>query len=216
MSSSFENRIGNLLFPSSFPPAPHVSEPAGTRGTGPDGNEDGFSTEEWKGKMEERIRSLIRLEQGSGECSGCNSVGHPLTPGSLSDRSSFPPHSTPGSDSFSPTSTSTSTSLTTLSPEKELVLLKAQVKDIARVCRAVAKGDLQAKITVPVEGPIMGELKDVINGMVDQLKTFAEEVERVATEGQFQFGRVVDGLGTRERGGIDELIYVYVHGWLIR
>jgi len=71
-----------------------------------------------------------------------------------------------------------------LSPEKELELLRAQVRDIARVCRAVAMGDLENKITVPVEGPIMSELKEVINGMVDQLKRFAGEVERVATEGE--------------------------------
>ena len=45
-------------------------------------------------------------------------------------------------------------------------------------------GDLENKITVPVEGPIMSELKEVINGMVDQLKRFAGEVERVATEGE--------------------------------
>ncbi|KAG7567083.1 hypothetical protein FFLO_01209 [Filobasidium floriforme] len=69
-----------------------------------------------------------------------------------------------------------------LSPEKELELLRAQVRDIARVCRAVAMGNLENKITVPVEGPIMSELKEVINGMVDQLKSFAGEVERVATE----------------------------------
>lgn len=74
------------------------------------------------------------------------------------------------------------TRVTSMSAEKELELLKAQVRDIARVCRAVAMGDLENKITVPVEGPIMGELKEVINGMVDQLKSFAGEVERVATE----------------------------------
>jgi hypothetical protein len=81
-----------------------------------------------------------------------------------------------------------SNSSSPLSPEKELELLRAQVRDIARVCRAVAMGNLENKITVPVEGPIMSELKEVINGMVDQLKSFAGEVERVATEGELQRG----------------------------
>jgi hypothetical protein len=100
-----------------------------------------------------------------------------------------------------PTSTSNTIATTDgrdspLSPEKELELLRAQVRDIARVCRAVAMGDLENKITVPVEGPIMSELKEVINGMVDQLKRFAGEVERVATEGELG-GEIVrvDGLG---------------------
>ena len=63
-----------------------------------------------------------------------------------------------------------------MSAEKELELLKAQVQDIARVCKAVATGDLTQKIIVPVEGQAMTELKDIINSMVDRLKTFAVEV----------------------------------------
>jgi hypothetical protein len=46
-----------------------------------------------------------------------------------------------------------------MTAEKELELLKAQVSDIARVCKAVAAGDLTQKIIVPVEGHIMVELK---------------------------------------------------------
>ncbi|TYJ56384.1 hypothetical protein B9479_002932 [Cryptococcus floricola] len=69
-----------------------------------------------------------------------------------------------------------------LSAEKELALLKAQVQDIARVCKAVATGDLTQKIIVPVKGQAMTELKNIINAMVDRLQTFAVEVERVSLE----------------------------------
>ncbi|KAN0129460.1 hypothetical protein V8E53_012642, partial [Lactarius tabidus] len=60
--------------------------------------------------------------------------------------------------------------------------LKAQVQDVARVCNAVACGDLSQKITVPVQGVVMVQLKDVINGMVDKLGQFAREVTRVSQE----------------------------------
>jgi osomolarity two-component system, sensor histidine kinase NIK1 len=53
-----------------------------------------------------------------------------------------------------------------LSAVEELKLLKAQVQDVARVCNAVARGDLSQKITVPVQGVVMVQLKDVINTMV--------------------------------------------------
>ncbi|KAG8726851.1 hypothetical protein FRC11_014361, partial [Ceratobasidium sp. 423] len=56
-----------------------------------------------------------------------------------------------------------------MSAVEELKLLKAQVQDVARVCKAVAEGDLSQKITVPVQGPVMVQLKDVINTMVDKL-----------------------------------------------
>ena len=69
-----------------------------------------------------------------------------------------------------------------LSAEEELRLLKAQVQDIARVCKAVALGDLTQHITVPVQGPVMVELKDIINQMVDRLGNFASEVTRVSLE----------------------------------
>src|SRR5262245_48864541 len=59
--------------------------------------------------------------------------------------------------------------------------LTAQVRNIADVTTAVAKGDLSRKITVDVRGEIL-ELKDTINTMVDQLSTFASEVTRVARE----------------------------------
>lgn len=69
-----------------------------------------------------------------------------------------------------------------LSAQDELNLLKAQVQDIARVCKAVAFGDLSQHITVPVQGHVMVELKDIINQMVDRLSTFAAEVTRVSLE----------------------------------
>jgi HAMP domain-containing protein/signal transduction histidine kinase/DNA-binding response OmpR family regulator len=59
--------------------------------------------------------------------------------------------------------------------------LTGQVRNIAQVTTAVAKGDLSRKITVDVRGEIR-ELKDTINTMVDQLNSFASEVTRVARE----------------------------------
>src|SRR5205823_5509941 len=59
--------------------------------------------------------------------------------------------------------------------------LTGQVRNIADVTTAVAKGDLSRKITVDVKGEIL-ELKNTINTMVDQLNSFASEVSRVARE----------------------------------
>src|SRR6266481_6461215 len=59
--------------------------------------------------------------------------------------------------------------------------LTGQVRNIAEVTTAVAKGDLSKKITVDVKGEIL-ELKSTINTMVDQLNGFASEVSRVARE----------------------------------
>ena len=59
--------------------------------------------------------------------------------------------------------------------------LTAQVRNIAEVTTAVAKGDLSKKITVDVKGEIQ-ELKNTINTMVDQLNSFSSEVTRVALE----------------------------------
>ena len=59
--------------------------------------------------------------------------------------------------------------------------LTDQVRNIAQVTTAVARGDLSRKITVSVRGEIL-ELKDTINTMVDQLNAFASEVTRVARE----------------------------------
>jgi len=59
--------------------------------------------------------------------------------------------------------------------------LTAQVRNIADVATAIARGDLSRKITVDVKGEIL-ELKNTVNTMVDQLNAFAAEVTRVARE----------------------------------
>ena len=76
--------------------------------------------------------------------------------------------------------------------------LTGQVRNIAEVTTAVARGDLSKKITVDVKGEIL-ELKDTINVMVDQLNSFASEVTRVArevgTEGRLGGQAQVEGVG---------------------
>src|SRR3989442_1089143 len=59
--------------------------------------------------------------------------------------------------------------------------LTGQVRNIAEVSTAIASGDLSRKITVDVRGEIL-QLKETINTMVDQLRSFASEVTRVARE----------------------------------
>src|SRR5213078_3438816 len=59
--------------------------------------------------------------------------------------------------------------------------LTGQVRNIADVTTAIARGDLSRPITVDVKGEIL-ELKNTINTMVDQLRSFASEVTRVARE----------------------------------
>ncbi len=75
--------------------------------------------------------------------------------------------------------------------------LTSQVRNIAQVTTAVARGDLSRKITVNVSGEIL-ELKETINTMVDQLNAFAAEVTRVArevgTEGKLGGQAVVPGV----------------------
>ncbi|HJV82249.1 HAMP domain-containing protein, partial [Noviherbaspirillum sp.] len=76
--------------------------------------------------------------------------------------------------------------------------LTSQVRNIADVTTAVANGDLSKKITVDVRGEIL-QLKDTINTMVDQLRSFASEVTRVArevgTEGKLGGQAYVPGVG---------------------
>src|SRR6266567_4704890 len=76
--------------------------------------------------------------------------------------------------------------------------LTTQVRNIAQVTTAVAKGDLSQKITVEARGEV-AELKDTINTMVDQLNAFASEVTRVArevgTEGKLGGQADVRGVG---------------------
>jgi len=75
--------------------------------------------------------------------------------------------------------------------------LTAQVRNISEVTIAVASGDLSRKITVDVRGEIL-QLKEAINTMVDQLRSFASEVTRVArevgTEGRLGGQAVVPGV----------------------
>src|SRR5205814_329759 len=81
--------------------------------------------------------------------------------------------------------------------------LTSQVRNIADVTTAVAKGDLSKKITVEARGEIL-ELKNTINTMVDQLSSFADEVTRVAkevgTEGKLGGQAKVPGRAEKRRG----------------
>src|SRR5205085_278246 len=76
--------------------------------------------------------------------------------------------------------------------------LTAQVRNIAEVTTAVAKGDLSKRITVDVQGEIL-ELKNTINTLVDQLNSFSSEVTRVArevgSEGKLGGQATVKGVG---------------------
>ena len=92
--------------------------------------------------------------------------------------------------------------------------LTGQVRNIAQVTTAVAKGDLNQKITVDARGEVL-ELKNTVNTMVDQLGTFADEVTRVAREvgtegklgGQAEvkgvLGHVARPHRERERDGVE-------------
>ncbi|MGC1456735.1 MAG: response regulator, partial [Steroidobacteraceae bacterium] len=76
--------------------------------------------------------------------------------------------------------------------------LTGQVRNIAEVATAIARGDLSRKITVDVRGEIL-QLKETMNTMVDQLNSFAAEVTRVArevgTEGKLGGQAIVPGVG---------------------
>src|SRR3712207_655281 len=86
--------------------------------------------------------------------------------------------------------------------------LTGQVRNIADVTTAVARGDLSQKITVDVQGEIL-ELKDTINTMVDQLRAFAAEVTRVArevgTEGKLGGQAQVEGVSGVWKGLTDNV-----------
>ncbi len=89
--------------------------------------------------------------------------------------------------------------------------LTAQVRNIAEVTTAVAKGDLSRKITVTVRGEIL-ELKNTINTMVDQLSSFASEVTRVArevgTEGKLGGQAKVEGVAGTWRDLTDSVNFM--------
>jgi HAMP domain-containing protein/CheY-like chemotaxis protein/signal transduction histidine kinase len=86
--------------------------------------------------------------------------------------------------------------------------LTGQVRNIAEVTTAVAKGELSKKITVDARGEIL-ELKNTINTMVDQLSTFAAEVTRVAkevgTEGKLGVQAQVEGVSGVWKGLTDNV-----------
>ncbi|MFH9424009.1 HAMP domain-containing protein [Streptomyces sp. NPDC017529] len=89
--------------------------------------------------------------------------------------------------------------------------LTNQVRDIAQVATAVAKGDLSQKITVAARGEIL-ELKTTINTMVGQLSAFADEVTRVArevgTEGRLGGQAQVPGVGGTWRDLTDSVNFM--------
>jgi signal transduction histidine kinase/HAMP domain-containing protein/ActR/RegA family two-component response regulator len=78
--------------------------------------------------------------------------------------------------------------------------LTGQVRNIAEVTTAVAKGDLSKKISIDVKGEFL-ELKNTVNGMVDQLNAFASEVTRVAREVGVE-GKLGGQAQTTEVGGV--------------
>jgi signal transduction histidine kinase/HAMP domain-containing protein/ActR/RegA family two-component response regulator len=89
--------------------------------------------------------------------------------------------------------------------------LTGQVRDIAQIATAVARGDLSQKITVDVKGE-MQELKGTLNTMVDQLSSFADEVTRVArevgTEGRLGGQAQVPGVGGTWRDLTDSVNFM--------
>src|SRR5499425_2231642 len=89
--------------------------------------------------------------------------------------------------------------------------LTGQVRDVARVATAVAKGDLSQKISVDVKGEMV-ELKETINTMVDELSAFADEVTRVArevgTEGRLGGQARVPGVGGTWRDLTDSVNFM--------
>jgi signal transduction histidine kinase/HAMP domain-containing protein/ActR/RegA family two-component response regulator len=89
--------------------------------------------------------------------------------------------------------------------------LTGQVRDVARVATAVARGDLSQKISVDVKGE-MAELKNTLNTMVDELSAFADEVTRVArevgTEGRLGGQARVPGVGGTWRDLTDSVNFM--------
>ncbi|KAG1052505.1 hypothetical protein G6F43_005368 [Rhizopus delemar] len=98
--------------------------------------------------------------------------------------------------------------------------LTTQVRSIAQVTKAVAKGDLSKKIEVETSGEIL-DLKDTVNDMVDQLRVFASEVTRVAkevgTEGKLGGQAMVEGVaevGTEGKLGGQAVVQGVAGTWL--
>jgi len=89
--------------------------------------------------------------------------------------------------------------------------LTVQLRDVSKVATAIANGDLSQKITVDVRGEIL-QIKDVINTMVDQLGSFADEVTRVArevgTEGKLGVQAKVPGVSGTWKDLTDNVNYM--------
>ncbi|KAF7290793.1 Hybrid signal transduction histidine kinase J [Mycena indigotica] len=66
--------------------------------------------------------------------------------------------------------------------ENELQQVKNQMRDVARVCKAMAVGDLKQKLTTPVQGKLMNELKQDLNSVVDNMNSLSSEVMRISSE----------------------------------
>lgn len=109
-------------------------------------------------------------------CKSCGRVLHLPTSSHASDRSGSPAVVSSNGPLMSAAFESG------IDAVSELMLLKEQVQDVARVCTAVANGDLSQKIEVTVQGAVMVQLKHAINTMVDRLARFAQEVTRVSQE----------------------------------
>ncbi|KAJ8091873.1 histidine kinase osmosensor [Marasmius tenuissimus] len=177
--------------PPSYPPNPY---PAIHSATHPSSN-----AHDTQNQIEQREKYFIRNTTNSGPsvsapptshidygiCPRClNRVTDVMAASRILDFSMGSEAGTPGSPLVvaSGGALATAAMESGLSAVEELRLLKAQVQDVARVCKAVADGDLSQKITVPVQGMVMVTLKDVINTMVDKLGQFAKEVTRVSQE----------------------------------
>ncbi len=86
--------------------------------------------------------------------------------------------------------------------------LTIQFRDVSKVATAIANGDLEQKITVDVKGEIL-QMKEVVNKMVDTLRSFASEVTRVArevgTEGKLEGQADVKGVAGTWKGLTDNV-----------
>ncbi|SJL18213.1 related to nik-1 protein (Os-1p protein) [Armillaria ostoyae] len=120
--------------------------------------------------------------------------------GTINRTSSSSIHIPPGSPSVVAAggTLDTAAGVSRMSAVDELKLLKDHVQDVARVCNAVANGDLSQKITIDVRSEVMVKLKDAINTMVERLGQFAKEVTRVSqdvgTEGKLGGQAFVPGV----------------------
>jgi hypothetical protein len=138
-------------------------------------------SDDWKNNLDTKNR------HGQGDVPQPSNPSAESSQGSLSSAIPFPPFNvTTSLNTFSLVVPLGLLSNTAFEFDKtavdELRLLKAQVSDVVCVCNAVARGDLSQKITVPVQGVFMVQVKEVVNGMVDKLDQFAKKVTHVSHE----------------------------------